>query len=248
MSFWGKVVGGAAGFAMGGPLGALIGAVMGHAVDRFNESGDATAMPVDRVQREQAFAIAVIVLGAKMAKADGQVTRDEIAAFRRVFTVPESDVGRVARIFDEAKKDARGFEPYARQIAALFQGRPAVLEELLNALLEIAYADGAVGEAERRFLSEVAQIFGLDPSVLDRLFAVRGIDIGAAGSPYAVLGVSADAPLDEVKTAYRRLAREHHPDRLVAEGLPEEMIQIATRKIAGINEAYDRVLRLRGAR
>ena len=248
MSFWGKVVGGAAGFAMGGPIGALVGAVMGHAVDRYNEAGEATALPLDRAHREQAFAIAVIVLGAKMAKADGQVTRDEIAAFRRVFTVPEHEVGRVAQIFDEAKKDAEGFEPYARQIAALFHDRPAVLEELLDALLEIARADGQVGEAERRFLAEVARLFGLDRAVLDRLLAMCGIEPGGDADPYAILGISRDAPMDEVKAAYRRLAREHHPDRLVAEGLPEEMIQIATRKIAAINEAYDRILRLRGAR
>ena len=133
MSVWGKILGGAAGFALGGPIGALLGGLAGHAVDKMRagaEGGDGT--------KQIAFTIGVVVLGAKMAKADGVVTPDEIVAFRQVFRVPPEEMKNVGRVFDRARQDAEGFEPYARQIAGLFKGNPAVLEDLLDGLFHIA--------------------------------------------------------------------------------------------------------------
>ncbi len=125
MTIWGKILGGAAGFALGGPLGALIGTAAGHAVDsmRRPHGEDAT--------KTVAFTIAIIALGAKMAKADGIVTRDEVEAFKRVFRIPREEMKNVGRVFDQARRDTRGFESYARQIAGMFSDNPAVLEELL---------------------------------------------------------------------------------------------------------------------
>ncbi|HEY3147379.1 MAG TPA: TerB family tellurite resistance protein, partial [Dongiaceae bacterium] len=151
MSIWGKIIGGAAGFALGGPLGALLGAIAGHAVDRRIEQADEPEQQSldDRsATRQIAFTIAVIVLGAKMAKADGVVSRAEVAAFKEVFQVPQSELRNVARIFDQAKEDPAGFEPYAKQIARLFRKDHPVLEELLDGLFHIAKADGNVHEAE----------------------------------------------------------------------------------------------------
>ncbi len=240
---WGKIIGGAAGLALGGPLGALIGAVAGHAVDKLR--GGAAGDEVDST-RETAFTIAVIVLSAKMAKADGQVTRDEIAAFRRLVHVPPEEIKNVGRVFDLARKDARGFEPYARQVARMFASNPAVLEELLNALFYIAKADGVIHPAERDYLVRVAGLFGFDEATFNRIHA------GHAGAgeidPYAILGVDARAEDSEVREAWLRLTRENHPDRLIAQGMPDDFIEIATERMATINAAWDMVRKQRGLR
>ena len=156
MSIWGKVVGGAAGFALGGPLGALLGGLAGHAVDKMRES--TAGGEADDATKNIAFTIGVIVLGAKMAKADGVVTRDEVGAFKEVFHVPPDELKNVGRVFDQARKDVRGFEPYARQIGRMFRHNPAVLEELVEGLFHIARADGKVTEDELDYLHRVVEI------------------------------------------------------------------------------------------
>ncbi len=240
MSIWGKIVGGAAGFAMGGPLGALVGAFAGHALDRARaaKKGDADeSKPV-------AFTVAVVVLAAKMAKADGVVTRDEIAAFKRIFHVPTHAMGDIGALFDEARRDAAGFEPYARQIAAMFRHSPRVLEQLLGGLFEIAKADGVVHPAELEFLRSVARIFGFDEAAFER---VRASHLGTEeADPYQILGLAPDATDDQVKAAYRRLVREYHPDLVIAQGMPQEFIDVANAKLAAINDGYSQIRRQRG--
>ena len=241
MSIWGKILGGAAGFALGGPLGALIGAVAGHAVDKMRTTGDGDG---ENATKRIAFTIAVIALGAKMAKADGQVTRDEIDAFKRVFHIPPEEVNNVGRVFDQARRDVRGYELYAGQIARMFANNPAVLEELLDGLFHIARADGQVSPHELEYLRQVADIFGLDGTGWER---VRAGNMGADQSdPYVILGVPRDAKDAEIKTAYRKLVRENHPDRLVAQGMPQEFIDLANERLATINTAHDRIQELRG--
>ena len=240
MSVWGKIIGGVGGLMIGGPIGALIGAVAGHAVDKVRsnsgESEDAT--------KSVAFTIATIALGAKMAKADGVVTRDEVDAFKRVFRVPPEDVKDVYRVFDQARKDSRGFEHYARQIAGMFADNPAVLEELLYCLTLIARADGVMHPEEVRYLRSVADIFGLEDHAFERITEVSG-DLETS-DPYKILGVSRDMTNDEIKSAYRSLVRENHPDKLIADGLPEELIDMATEKLAAVNDAFDKVSTERG--
>ena len=240
MSVWGKIIGGVGGLMIGGPIGALIGAVAGHAVDKVrSNSGE----PEDAT-KSVAFTIATIALGAKMAKADGVVTRDEVDAFKRVFRVPPEDVKDVSRVFDQARKDSRGFEPYARQIAGMFADNPAVLEELLYCLTLIARADGVMHPEEVKYLRSVADIFGLDDHAFERITEVSG-DLDTS-DPYKILGVSRDMTNDEIKSAYRSLVRENHPDKLIADGLPEELIDMATEKLAAVNDAFDKVSTERG--
>ncbi len=242
MTVWGKILGGAAGFALGGPLGALIGAAAGHAVDKMREPAqDGVA---DDATKKIAFTIAVVVLGAKMAKADGQVTRDEISAFKEIFRVPPHEMKNVGRLFNRARSDADGFEPYARQIGRMFRDNPAVLAELLDGLFHIARADGTVTPDELEFLEQVAHIFGLDAADWDR---VRAANLGPdKADPYNILGVARDASPDEIKAAYRKLVRENHPDRLVAQGMPQEFVDLANGRLATINAAYERVGPRRG--
>jgi DnaJ like chaperone protein len=242
MSIWGKVVGGAAGFALGGPLGALLGGLAGHAVDKMRESTQGPEP--DDATKNIAFTIGVIVLGAKMAKADGVVTRDEVGAFKEVFHIPREEMKNVGRLFDQARKDVRGFEPYARQIGRMFQNNPAVLEELLEGLFHIARADGKVTPDELDYLHQLARIFGLDPDRWERLRA-ENLESGD-GDPYGVLGVRRDASDAEIKAAYRKLVVENHPDKLVAQGMPPEFVDLANERLATINAAHDQIRKARG--
>ena len=244
MSIWGKIIGGAAGLALGGPIGALLGAVAGHAVDKIRSETPDEPIDEEAATRKVAFTIGVIVLAAKMAKADGVVTRDEIAAFREVFRVPDDETRNVGRVWDLARKDVAGFEIYAQQIAKLFNPGSPVLEELLGSLLHIAKADGVVHENEVAYLERVAEIFGIDALAFQRLLSVHGARPG--NDPYGVLGVEPGTSDDQIKAIYRKLIRENHPDRLMAEGMPEEFVRQANDKMAAINAAYDEVRKARG--
>jgi DnaJ like chaperone protein len=237
VSIWGKIIGGAAGFALGGPIGALLGVVGGHAIDRYATPPE----PIDEeaATRKIAFTIGVIALGAKMAKADGVVTRDEIAAFREVFHIPPEETRNVGRVWDTARRTSEGFEAYAAQIARLFNPGSPVLEQLLGSLFHIARADGVVHEKEIEYLRRVAAIFGFDDLAFERLRATFSGEPG--NDPYSILGVSPDDDDKSIRDSYRRLVREHHPDRLIAQGLPEEAVAAATDKLARINSAWDRI-------
>jgi DnaJ like chaperone protein len=256
LAIWGKLFGAAAGLAVGGPLGGLLGGVAGHVYDtwRKEQREQAREPPpifVDPLEtRRIAFATAVIVLGAKLAKADGVVSRVEVQAFRDLFDVRDEDVGGIARIFNEAKRTPAGFEPYARQIAVMFAFEPAVLEELLDQLFALAAVDGALHPAELAFLARVAAIFGFDQRGFDAIRARYGAAHPRPAEPppddYAVLGLKANASDEEVKRTWRGLVREHHPDRLIAQGVPAEMIKDANARLAAINAAYDRIAKARG--
>ncbi len=244
MSIWGKVIGGVAGFALGGPLGAILGAAAGHAIDRAKiQSPEGGGYDSDT--RQVAFTTAVIVLCAKMAKADGQVTPDEIAAFKKMFQIPADEVKNVGDLFNEAKKEATGFEPYAEQIGQLFAHEPAVLEELIAALFIISKADGHVHPNEVAFVERVAAIFGFGPNQFERLKTIHLGDASAA-DPYEVLGISKSATDKEIKSTYRKLTIENHPDTLMAQGVPQEFVDLATEKMATINAAYDTIAKQRG--
>lgn len=246
MSIWGKVIGGVAGFALGGPLGALIGAYAGHRMDKARAGAEDTFdyAEADRQTRQVAFTMAVIVLSAKMAKADGVVTRAEVDAFKRIFHIPADEMTNVGRLFDEAREDAGGFEPYAEQIAQMFRHEPAVLEELIGGLFHIAQADGSIQPAELDYLGRVAMIFGFTQRDFERLRA--SFDTPGASSPYEVLGLGDGASEAEIKKAYRKLIHENHPDKLMAQGLPQEFIDLANEKMAAINAAYDSIKKQRG--
>lgn len=251
MSIWGRILGGAAGFAIGGPLGALVGVAAGHTVDRgfrdglFGRCGPAD--PDKDATQTVAFTIGVIALAAKMARADGVVKRVEVDTFNRLFRVPPEELPNVGRVFDLARKDTYGFEEYAQQIAALFEDRHAVLEELLDSLLMIAEADDELHETEVDYLRAVARIFGFAEADFERILAGHHLaGTGDGTDPYGVLGVSRRASDEEIKAAHRRLVREHHPDTLIAQGLPQEFVDLATQKVAVINAAYDRIGKERG--
>jgi DnaJ like chaperone protein len=192
-------------------------------------------------ERSVAFTIAVIALGAKMAKADGRVTRNEVAAFREVFQIPPSEEANAARVFNLARTDVAGFDAYARKIAAMFGPGDDALKDLLEGLFFIAVADGDYHEAEDTFLLEVARIFGLEDCCFRSLRASFVPD--AAPDPWVVLETPPGAPLAEVRAAWRRLVREAHPDRAIARGLPEEAVKLAEARVIALNRAWEEISR-----
>jgi DnaJ like chaperone protein len=201
----------------------------------------ATAQPTPP-EKSLAFTIGVIALGAKMAKADGIVTGDEVAAFKRVFHVPPEELAGVARVFNLARQDVAGYQAYARQLARLFAGGHQILEDVLDSLFHIAKADGAVHEREEQFLAEVAAIFGFDAAEFARIKVRHVVD---EADPYAILGLARSARDEEIKKRYRQLVRENHPDVHIAGGMPEELIDIANDRLARINAAYEEIARER---
>lgn len=267
-SLFGLIVGALLGYAIGGAIGGILGAICGHLIDRYRamewrnrrrersraskRTETASSKPIfdDPTEtRRIAFATAIIVLGAKLAKADGQVTREEVDAFKQRFSFSEQEVGGVARIYDQAKTSAEGFEPYARQVAAFFGRDPVLLEELLTGFFEVARADGELKTGEIEFLREVASIFGFDNDKFEQMrttFGKPGERTSNGQDPYKVLGMSRTATDAEIKQAYRRLVRELHPDQLIAKGLPKEFIDRANNRLAAVNTAYDQIEKQRG--
>ena len=227
MSVWGKVSGAAAGLFVGGPVGAVVGAVVGHFfLDQESDPG-------------VTFTIAVVALAGKMARADGVVSEQEFEIFREAFGVPPEEDNNIHRIFNLARQDVAGFEYYAGQIAKLFVGNPAMLEDVLDGLFEIAKADGVLHPEEAKFLERVAEIFGFAPNEFRRIrashFAPELTD------PYVILGLSYSVDDNELRQTYRRLVRENHPDSLIARGVPEEFVKLANDKLAAINTAYEAI-------
>lgn len=197
-------------------------------------------------ERSVAFTIAIIALGAKIAKADGRVTRDEVQAFRRFFTIAPEEEGNAAHVFNLARQDVAGYEDYARKIGAMFpEEHEETLKDVLEGLFALAMSDGAFHAQEDRMLAEVARIFRIDPSCF-RAIRARYVD-GAPRDPYEILGVSAFAEPDEVREAWKRAVRETHPDRLMARGVPPEAVRLAERRMAAINAAWDEINAKRAA-
>jgi DnaJ like chaperone protein len=219
--------------------------------ERLGAIGESVAAFLQKIARPRArppeksiaFTIGMIALGAKMAKADGAVTQNEVNAFKQVFHVPEKELAAVARVFNLAKQDIAGFDVYARQIARLFKAKAAILEDVLDGLFHIAKADHAIHAGEVEFLAAVAAIFGFSPADFARIKA-RHVAAGA-DDPYLTLGLEPGAPDEAVKQRYRKLVRDNHPDRHIAAGVPAEMIAMATERLQRINEAYARILKER---
>jgi len=212
-------------------------------------AGEGLAAVFDRLRerpdRSVSFAIAVIALGAKLAKADGTVTRNEVRAFREVFAIPPGEEDHAARVYNLARQDAAGFESYARQIARLYGTDRGPLGDLLEGLFHIAMADGDYHPGENAFLATVADIFAVDARAFARLRARFVPD--AEQDPYDILGVPHDATLDDIRAAWRREVRENHPDRAIARGLPPEAVALAEKRLIALNHAMELIDRDRAA-
>ncbi|MCG6857969.1 MAG: molecular chaperone DjiA [Salaquimonas sp.] len=199
----------------------------------------------DRLTRKQvSFSIAMVALSAKMAKADGIVTPDEIDAFREIFSIPDEQASNVSRLYNLAKQDVAGYESYARKVKGLFPDDEVILEDVLDGLFHIAKADGVIHEKEMGFLDRIAEIFGISP-VHYRRIKLRHVEAGE-GDAYVQLDADPHWSDERLKQHFRKLVQENHPDRLIARGVPEEFIAIANERLAAINVAWAIVRAERG--
>ena len=245
MSIWGRLIGGAAGFALGGPIGAILGVMAGGAFDRRSKSKSSFNFTrINNNQKQQIFTISFIILSAKLAKSDGQVTDDEIRAFKEKFKVPKSELNKVAKIFNEAKKDSYGYKEIANQVGNLFSDNKILLEELLNNLFFIAASDGNISVNEVDLLKSISKSFKFSEKDFQRIFQSNLNN--KESDPYKVLGVNRSSTDAEIRKKWIKLNKEHHPDNLIAKGMPKEFIKQSNKELAAINIAYDKIKEVRG--
>ncbi len=242
MSIWGTLLGAVAGLALGGPIGALIGAALGQfTVDQPR----ARRRAQDPASRQALFSVAVIALAAKMSASDGHADPHEKAAFDRLFDVNPDEQENVSRFWRLAAQTSAGYESYAKQIAKLFKNEPAILEDVAGALCAIALADGQAAETEIDFIMRVLDIFALAAPARARIEA--RITGEVARDPWAVLGISANASMSDIRARYLDLVKENHPDALRAKGVPTEFLGVSQTRMAQINDAYASLTKSRAA-
>ena len=239
MSIWGSLLGGVVGFSFGGPIGALIGSMIGGRLSSSRRG----AFRQGFAQQQQIFAISLIILTAKLAKVDGHVSKEELIAVKEKLKIPKHEVDQVGKIFNKAKEDSLGYEPYAQQISQIYRGNPAVLDEVINILFYIAEADGKVSDSEVNYIKKVATIFGLTTNQFE---GIREARVGShKQNPYIILGCDPNEDLQTIRKKYIQLSKEHHPDVLMSKGLPKELMAESEKKLAAINSAYDKIEKMK---
>ena len=243
MSIWGKIIGGTTGFALGGPLGAIIGIIIGGSFDRSARKLSSSNQ-ISQQQKQNVFALCIIVLSAKIAKADGQVTKEEIYSFKEKFNIQAEEMSEVSKIFNEAKKSSFGFKNIADQVGNLFSDNKVLLEQLLNNLFYIAEADGLTSINEVEVLRSISQSFHFNETDFQRIFHSRLNN--KESDPYKILGVTREDSDNNIRKKWIELSKEHHPDYLIAKGMPKEFIKEANKELSSINLAYDKIKELRG--
>tara|TARA_Y100000589_G_scaffold110763_1_gene105209 strand:+ start:1443 stop:2210 length:768 start_codon:yes stop_codon:yes gene_type:complete len=246
MSIWGKLIGGAAGMALGGPIGAILGLAAGHGVDKVSKfDADESNKNFSNAQKEQIFATSVIAISAKLAKADGKISKSEILAFKKIFEFPAEDEKAISNIFNSAKENIDDYKDIAKQVYKVFKYDKGLLFELLNSLFSIAYADGELHPKEKVMLSEIAKVFQISVNEfesLNNIFEEKiSTDATSINRSYKILGLSEKASLEQVSNQYRKLIKEYHPDKLQGMGLPKEFIELANQKLSAINKAYTEI-------
>ena len=246
MSIWGKLIGGAAGMALGGPIGAILGIAAGHGVDKVSKFDiDESNKKFSNDQKEQIFATSVIAISAKLAKADGKISKSEILAFKKIFEFPAEDEKAISDIFNSAKENIDDYKGIAEQVYKVFKSDRGLLFELLNSLFSIAYADGELHPKEKVMLSEIAKIFQISDNEFESLKNIFEAKISqdntSINRSYKILGLSENVSLEQVSNQYRKLIKEYHPDKLQGMGLPKEFIELANQKLSAINKAYTEI-------
>jgi len=239
MSIWGSLLGGVIGFSLGGPFGALLGSFLGGKISNISSSNTFSSQQ----NSQQIFALSLIILSAKLSKADGRVSKEELIAVKDKLQIPESEIDQVAKIFNKAKDESTGYEPYAKQISEIFKGNQNVLEEVINILFYIAEADGHVSNEEESMIANIAFIFGLSQNQYESIKESRKSSDKL--NPYIVLESQPTDDLKSIRKKYIKLSKEHHPDLLISKGVPIEVINESKNKMRAINAAWDQIQKLK---
>lgn len=238
MSIWGSLIGGMIGFSLGGPFGMLLGSLIGGKISRAKGSlNNSFAQP------QQIFALSLIVLSAKLSKADGKVSKEELIAVKDKLKIPENEIDQVGKIFNKAKEESTGYQPYAEQIAQIYKNNLNVLEEVINILFYIAEADGNISDAELNMIEDISNIFGLNQSQFNSLKESRKSSDKL--NPYVVLESNPEDNIADIRKKYIKLSKEHHPDLLLSKGVPSEVIEESKKKMRAINLAWDQIQKLK---
>ena len=239
MSIWGSLLGGVIGFSLGGPFGALLGSFLGGKISNVSSSNTFRSQQ----NSQQIFALSLIILSAKLSKADGRVSKEELIAVKEKLQIPDSEIDQVAKIFNKAKDESTGYEPYAKQISEIFKGNQNVLEEVINILFYIAEADGHVSNEEESMIANIAFIFGLSQNQYESIKESRKSSDKL--NPYIVLESQPTDDLKSIRKKYIKLSKEHHPDLLISKGVPIEVINESKNKMRAINAAWDQIQKLK---
>ena len=239
MSIWGSLIGGMIGFSLGGPFGMLLGSLLGGKISRARSGKNFGGF----AQPQQIFALSLIVLSAKLSKADGKVSREELVAVKDKLKIPENEIEQVGKIFNKAKEESEGYEPYAQQMSQIYKGNINVLEEVINILFYIAESDGEISPSEFVMIENISKIFGLTNAQFNSIKESRkGSD---KLNPYIVLESNPSDDLQIIRKRYIKLSKEHHPDLLMSKGVPQEVINESKAKMRAINSAWDQVQKLK---
>lgn len=271
MTWWGKLAGGVLGFMLGGPLGALLGVALGHGLDHAMGGlpiGFEKPDPAKRARVQRAFFTATFSIMGHMAKADGRVSEREIALAESVIARMELSPDmrhRAIELFTEGKREGFPLDAVLEQLRLECRRRD-LLRMFTEIQIQAAYADGRPGPNKQRLLLHICSRLGISESVfryLERITRLRqesAADVRGNAGPtpqrpmtrkpaldraYMVLGVESKATDAEIKRAYRRLLSQHHPDKLVSKGLPEQMLKLATEKTHEIRRAYETITQAR---
>ena len=239
MSIWGSLIGGMIGLSLGGPIGMLLGSILGGKISRARARGGFR----DLGQSQRIFALSLIILSAKLSKADGQVSREELIAVKDKLKIPENELDEVGKVFNKAKQESTGYEPYAQQIAQFYKGNLNVLEEVINVLFYIAESDGHVSVEEEKMIENIAYIFGLTQA--QYLSIKESRKSSDKQNPYMVLESSPNDDLQTIRKRYLKLSKEHHPDLLLSKGVPNEVIEESKKTMRSINSAWDQIQKLK---
>ena len=239
MSIWGSLLGGVIGFSLGGPFGALLGSFLGGKISNISSSNTFASQQ----NSQQIFALSLIILSAKLSKADGRVSKEELIAVKDKLQIPDSEIDQVAKIFNKAKDESTGYEPYAKQISEIFKRNQNVLEEVINILFYIAEADGHVSNEEESMIANIAFIFGLSQNQYESIKESRKSSDKL--NPYIVLESHPTDDLKSIRKKYIKLSKEHHPDLLISKGVPIEVINESKNKMRSINAAWDQIQKLK---
>jgi len=239
MAIWGSLIGGMIGLSLGGPFGMLLGSLIGGKISRAKSRAGFGAF----AQPQQIFALSLIVLSAKLSKADGQVSKEELVAVKDKLRIPDNELDQVGKIFNKAKEESTGYEQYAQQIAQIYKGNINVLEEVINILFYIAEADGNVSEDELKMIQHIAQIFNLTEIQFKSIKESRKSSDKL--NPYIVLESNPDDKIEIIRKRYLKLSKEHHPDLLMSKGVPQEVIDESKAKMRAINSAWDQIQKLK---
>ena len=238
MSIWGSLIGGMIGLSLGGPFGMLLGSIIGSKVTRSKAQGFKSF-----VNPQQIFALSLIVLSAKLSKADGNVSKEELIAVKNKLRIPDNEIEQVGKIFNKAKEESSGYEPYAKQISEIYKQNLNVLEEVINILFYIAEADGSVSKNEIKMIENIAKIFGLNDTQINSIKESRKSSDKL--NPYIVLESNPNDDLQTIRKKYLKLSKEHHPDLLISKGVPKEVIEESKKKMRSINSAWDQIQKLK---